>query len=193
MTKGLTLGFRAEEFYRRVSEGKFTGSNGNSLDAELGIEKILEELQLTKKSGKRVFIIGNGGSAAVASHTVTDFLNKGKLSASTIHEPALLTCMTNDYGYEEAFTRILSTVAGKGDVLFAISSSGQSVNIHNAVKRMQELEGTVISLSGFRYDNPLRLLGDLNFWIDSTDYGVVEMGHLFLLHHIADRFASGTK
>ena len=193
MTKGLTLGFRAEEFYRRVSEGKFTGSDGNSLDAELGIEKILEELQLTKKSGKRVFIIGNGGSAAVASHTVTDFLNKGKLSASTIHEPALLTCMTNDYGYEEAFTRILSTVAGKGDVLFAISSSGQSVNIHNAVKRMQELEGTVISLSGFRYDNPLRLLGDLNFWIDSTDYGVVEMGHLFLLHHIADRFASGTK
>ena len=193
MTKGLTLGFRAEEFYRRVSEGKFTGSDGNSLDAELGIEKILEELQLTKKSGKRVFIIGNGGSAAVASHTVTDFLNKGKLSASTLHEPALLTCMTNDYGYEEAFTRILSTVAGKGDVLFAISSSGQSVNIHNAVKRMQELEGTVISLSGFRYDNPLRLLGDLNFWIDSTDYGVVEMGHLFLLHHIADRFASGTK
>jgi len=193
VTKGLTLGFRAEEFYRRVSEGKFTGSDGNSLDAELGIEKILEELQLTKKSGKRVFIIGNGGSAAVASHTVTDFLNKGKLSASTIHEPALLTCMTNDYGYEEAFTRILSTVAGKGDVLFAISSSGQSVNIHNAVKRMQELEGTVISLSGFRYDNPLRLLGDLNFWIDSTDYGVVEMGHLFLLHHIADRFASGTK
>ena len=193
MTKGLTLGFRAEEFYRRVSEGKFTGSDGNSLDAESGIEKILEELHLTKTSGKRVFIIGNGGSAAVASHTVTDFLNKGKLSASTLHEPALLTCMTNDYGYEEAFTRILSTVAGKGDVLFAISSSGQSVNIHNAVKRMQELEGTVISLSGFRYDNPLRLLGDLNFWIDSTDYGVVEMGHLFLLHHIADRFASGTK
>ena len=193
MTKGLTLGFRAEEFYRRVSEGKFTDSDGNSLDAELGIEKILEELQLTKKSGKSVFIIGNGGSAAVASHTVTDFLNKGKLSASTIHEPALLTCMTNDYGYEEAFTRILSTIAGKGDMLFAISSSGQSVNIHNAVKRMQELEGTVISLSGFRYDNPLRLLGDLNFWIDSTDYGVVEMGHLFLLHHIADRFASGTK
>ena len=48
MTKGLTLGFRAEEFYRRVSEGKFTGSDGNSLDAESGIEKILEELHLTK-------------------------------------------------------------------------------------------------------------------------------------------------
>ena len=111
----------------------------------------------------------------------------------TLHDPALLTCMTNDYGYKDAFARILSTVAQKGDVLFAISSSGQSVNIHNAIKRMQEIEGMTISLSGFRGDNPLRLLGDLNFWIDSDDYGFVEMGHLLLLHHIADRFASEKK
>ena len=79
----------------------------------------------------------------------------------------------------------------EGDVLIAISSSGQSVNIHNAVRLMQKIEGTTISLSGFKRNNPLRSLAGLNFWIDSDDYGFVEMGHLFLLHHVADRLASG--
>jgi D-sedoheptulose 7-phosphate isomerase len=193
VTRDLTLDARAEEFFRLVSAGKFSDSSGDKLATEAGVEQILEELHRAKESGKGVFVVGNGGSAAVASHAVTDFLNKGELRASTLHDPALLTCMTNDYGYKDAFARILSTVAQKGDVLFAISSSGQSVNIHNAIKRMQEIEGMTISLSGFRGDNPLRLLGDLNFWIDSDDYGFVEMGHLFLLHHIADRFASEKK
>jgi len=189
VTRDLTLGSRAEEFFRLISAGKFSDSSGDKLATEAGVERILEELHRAKESGKGVFAVGNGGSAAVASHAATDFLNKGGLRASTLHDPALLTCMTNDYGYEDAFARILSAVARKGDMLFAISSSGQSVNIHNAVRCMQEIEGTAISLSGFRGDNPLRLLGDLNFWIDSGDYGFVEMGHLFLLHHIADCFA----
>ena len=191
VTRDLTLGARAEEFFRLISAGKFSDSSGDNLGSGAGVERILEELHRTKESGKGVFIVGNGGSAAVASHAATDFLNKGELRASTLHDPAILTCMTNDYGYEDAFARILSAVARKGDMLFAISSSGQSVNIHNAVRCMQEIDGTTVSLSGFQEDNPLRLLGDLNFWIDSGDYGFVEMGHLFLLHHIADRFASG--
>jgi len=85
----------------------------------------------------------------------------------------------------------LHTVAQEGDLLIAISSSGQSVNIHNSVRRMREIKGRTISLSGFQQDNPLRSLGNFNFWIDSDDYGVVELGHLFLLHHVADRLASG--
>ena len=191
VTRDFTLGSRAEEFAQRVSEGKFTDSNGGDLDVEAGVDRIYEELQRAKEARQGVFIVGNGGSAAVASHAVTDFVNKGGLRASTLHDPALLTCMTNDYGYENAFARTLSTLAREGDVLIAISSSGQSVNIHNAVRRMKEIKGRTISLSGFQQDNPLRSLGDFNFWIDSDDYGFVEMGHLFLLHHIADRFASG--
>ena len=193
MTRDLTLGSQAEEFSKLVSAGKFSDSLGGQLDAEAGVDRIFEELQRAKESGRGVFVVGNGGSAAVASHVVTDFVNKGGVRASTLHDSALLSCRANDYGYENAFERILSTMVQEGDVLIAISSSGQSVNIHNAVRRMQEIKGTIISLSGFKKDNPLRSLGDLNFWIDSTDYGVVEMGHLFLLHHIADRFASGAK
>ena len=191
VTRDLTLGSQAEEFSKLVSAGKFSDSLGGQLDVEAGVDRIFEELQRAKESGRGVFVVGNGGSAAVASHVVTDFVNKGGLRASTLHDSALLSCMANDYGYENAFARILSTVAQEGDVLIAISSSGQSVNIHNAVRRMKEIKGTTISLSGFKKDNPLRSLGDLNFWIDSDGYGFVEMGHLFLLHHVADRLASG--
>ena len=155
------------------------------------LEKAINLIEKVNRKGNKVIIVGNGGSAAVASHVVTDFVNKGGLRASTLHDSALLSCMANDYGYENAFARILRTVAQEGDVLIAISSSGQSVNIHNAVRRMREIGGTAVSMSGFKEDNPLRSLGDLNFWIDSDGYGFVEMGHLFLLHHVADRLASG--
>jgi D-sedoheptulose 7-phosphate isomerase len=127
----------------------------------------------------------------VASHAVTDFLNVAKLRATTLHEPSLLTCMSNDFGYEVAFARVLATLASPGDALVAISSSGQSANIRNAAAEMRKLGGQVVTLSGFKRDNPLRALGDVNFWLDSTDYGMVEIGHQFLLHNIADRIRIG--
>jgi D-sedoheptulose 7-phosphate isomerase len=190
MDKDLTLGSRIEEFSKVVSAGRFTDSIGDELDVQAGVKQFLDKLKQAKESDNRIFIVGNGGSAGVASHVVTDFVNKGELSAFTLHDPALLTCMANDYGYENAFARILSTLAHKGDILIAISSSGQSVNIHNAIQLMQKIGGTTISLSGFKKNNPLRSLGSLNFWLDSNDYGFVEMGHFFLLHYIADRVTS---
>ena len=190
MNKNLTLHSRMEEFSKVIYAGRFTDAIGDELSIEAGVEKFIDKLKQTKDLGNRIFVIGNGGSAGVASHVVTDFVNKGGLCASTLHDPALLTCMANDYGYENAFAQILSTLAHKGDVLIAVSSSGQSANIHNAIHLMQKTGGTIISLSGFKKNNPLRSLGSLNFWLDSNDYGFVEMGHFFLLHHIADRVAS---
>ena len=139
----------------------------------------------------RLFVVGNGGSAGVASHAVTDFLNVGRLRATTLHDPALLTCMSNDYGYEVAFANVLKVMAEPDDVLIAISSSGKSMNIRNAVEAMRALGGTCITLSGFESSNPLRAMGDFNFWLDSKDYGMVEIGHQFILHNIADRLRLG--
>ena len=190
MNKNLTLHSRVEEFSKVIYAGRFTDAIGDELSIEAGVEKFIDKLKQTKDLGNRIFVIGNGGSAGVASHVVTDFVNKGGLCASTLHDPALLTCMANDYGYENAFAQILSTLAHKGDVLIAVSSSGQSANIHNAIQLMQKVGGTTISLSGFKKNNPLRSLGSLNFWLDSNDYVFVEMGHFFLLNHIAERVAS---
>jgi D-sedoheptulose 7-phosphate isomerase len=133
-----------------------------------------------------VYLVGNGGSAGVASHAATDFFNS-ELRALTLHECSLMTCMANDFGYDNAFARMLSQMVEPGDLVVAISSSGKSMNIRNAATQAAARNGQVITLSGFASDNPLRSAGSINFWLDSSDYGMVEIGHQFILHNISDR------
>ncbi len=95
------------------------------------------------------------------------------------------TLMGNDYGYENTFSQPLSILARKGDVLVAVSSSGRSANIHNAIKAIKKVGA--ITRSGFGHDNPLRSMEDLNVWLDSKSYGLVEIGHLFYLHYLSGR------
>jgi len=184
----LSLAGRAEQFQSILNASEFTGAPRARFATEDGVLRAVQILRAARDRGSSVYVIGNGGSAGVASHAITDFVNVARLRAQTVHESSLLTCMANDYGYENAFTRILATLARSGDVLVAISSSGKSLNICNAAVKVRELGGTVITLSGFVPDNPLRALGDLNIWLDSRDYGMVEIGHEFILHNIADRF-----
>lgn len=187
----ISLGTRSAEFRHVIASVEITDRTGSGRPTEEGMAGMVAILKDLRQRGGYLYFVGNGGSAGVASHAVTDFVNVGKLRATTLHESALLTCMSNDYGYEAAFARIISTVASPKDVLIAISSSGQSRNIRNAVTAMQELGGTAITLSGFKSDNPLRSLGGVNIWLDSADYGMVEIGHQFVLHNLADRLRLG--
>jgi len=184
---GMTLDARLLEFRSVITLTQVTDLSGTMRDTEASIARMLDLLRDLRRSKGSLYLIGNGGSAAVASHSVTDFLNVAQLRAMTLHDSSLITCMANDYGYENAYARILSTLAQPGDMLIAISSSGKSLNICNAVTKMRDLGASVITLSGFSSDNTLRALGDLNIWLDSRDYGMVEIGHQFLLHNVADR------
>jgi D-sedoheptulose 7-phosphate isomerase len=187
----MTLATRSAELQAILSGTELTDAEGVRRDVERSICDLVALLENLRQRGGRLYLAGNGGSAGVASHAVTDFLNVGKLRASTLHEPSLLTCMSNDYGYDVAFARILSTLAVPGDMLIAISSSGQSANIRNVAAEMRKRGGGVVTLSGFKRDNPLRSLGQFNFWLDSSDYGMVEIGHQFVLHNITDRLRLG--
>jgi len=187
----MLLGARAAEFARIVAAAEITDQSGRRQDSEEAMTALVGLLKDLRARGGRLYLVGNGGSAGVASHAVTDFLNVGKIRATTLHDPSLLTCMSNDYGYEAAFARIIATMAAREDALIAISSSGQSANIRNAAAEMRNLGGKVVTLSGFKGDNPLRALGDFNIWLDSTDYGMVEIGHQFVLHNLADRIRLG--
>jgi D-sedoheptulose 7-phosphate isomerase len=164
-----------------------TATSGTEYELEDAIGRFCGMLQQAGQSGRSVYVVGNGGSAAVASHAVTDFVNVACLKATTLHESSLLTCMANDYGYENAYARMLSQMLQPGDIVIAISSSGQSMNIRNAAQHAEEKGAAVVTLSGFKQDNPLRTLGELNFWLDSDDYGMVEIGHQFILHNVSDR------
>lgn len=191
--KDFTLAKRNNDFHALMTKTLCTDHGGQRLEIEQAARQIVEQLMRYKKQGGAVYVIGNGGSAAVASHAMTDFANVCGLRAFTLHESSLMTCLSNDFGYEHAFARMIKTMFRLGDVLIAISSSGQSANICNAVKMATAMGGIVITLSGFASDNPLRSLGDLNFWLDSADYGLVEIGHLFILHNLADRIGCNLK
>ena len=102
------------------------------------------------------------------------------------HETSLLTAYSNDISYEDAYKEHLSIWARDGDLLIAISSSGRSKNILKAAAFAKERGCKVITFSGFSPDNPLRLMGDINFYVRSDEYGIVETAHAIILHCITD-------
>lgn len=187
-SQSMKLNVRAENFKQVISETKCSNVSGDNISIEHATEFAMACLIKQRENKNSIYIIGNGGSASVASHAQIDFLNVAKLKAQVLHESSTITCMANDFGYENAFARILETMLSKDDLLIAISSSGQSQNICKAVLQAKKIGAKVITFSGFKFDNPLRLSGDLNYWLNSSDYGFVEIGHQFILHNLSDRF-----
>ena len=184
----LSLRSRIEKFSQIIGLTKITNVQKQDCDFELEIASLKACLLQVKNNHQNLYIVGNGGSAGVAAHAVTDFFNVAKICATTLHESSLLTCMANDFGYENAVARMLAQLLNPGDMVIAISSSGNSMNMRNAANIASEKGAYVVTLTGFSADNPLRLLGHMNIWLDSDDYGFVEVGHQFILHNIADRF-----
>jgi D-sedoheptulose 7-phosphate isomerase len=184
----ITLRSRIDKFSQIIGLTKIVNEQMQPYELEAAIVSLQDRLLKLKKNHQNLYIIGNGGSAGVAAHAVTDFFNVAKIRASTLHESSLLTCMANDFGYENAIARMLAQLLNSGDVVIAISSSGNSMNIRNAASIACEKGAYVVTLTGFSDENPLRRLGHMNIWLDSDDYGFVEVGHQFILHNVADRF-----
>ena len=152
----------------------------------LKIIKILNEI---KKNKKKVIIVGNGGSAAMASHVCVDLTKMCRIRAVNFNEADLLTCFSNDYGYEKWVQKALSFYADQGDLLICISSSGQSKNIINGAKFAKKIGCKVITLTGFDKKNKVRKIGDINLWLDSKNYNLIEMTHHIWLLSIVDFIA----
>lgn len=161
--------------------------------ADIALKEIICILDDAKFLDKKIMFIGNGGSAAIAGHMAADYSNAGKFKAVCFNDGALLTCLANDYGFENVFARAIDMHAQQGDVLIAISSSGKSADILNGVKKAKEKQCAVITLSGFTADNPLSNSGDVNIYVPSASYGIVEVSHYFILHCILDHIASKLK
>jgi D-sedoheptulose 7-phosphate isomerase len=152
----------------------------------LEIVKILKEI---KRKKKKVILVGNGGSAAMASHVSVDLTKICKIRAINFNEADLLTCFANDYGYENWVQKALSFYADKGDLLICISSSGQSKNIINGAKFAKKIGCKVVTLTGFGKKNKVRKIGHVNLWINSKNYNLVEMTHHIWLLSIVDFIA----
>ena len=142
-------------------------------------------------------LIGNGGSAAIMSHLQNDLSKSAGIRAMVFTDASLLTATANDHGYGRVYEGPIELWADTGDVLIAVSSSGKSENILRGVRAARTGGAKIITLSGFSPENPLRKLGDLNFYVASPKYGEVEVCHNVLTNRFADdlvakRGASGT-
>ena len=153
---------------------------------DYGYKSVLGYLKMAHETkgphGARLIFIGNGGSAAIASHMAADYQKNGGFPTLCFNDAASLTCIANEVGYESVFRLQLKHHARIGDVLFAISSSGDSLSIVNAVNLAKDLRLNVVTLSGFKPDNRIRGAGNVNFYVPSRNYGVVEISHLAILH-----------
>jgi len=156
------------------------------LSLDEGAAAAVSVLHSVRSSAGKVMLVGNGGSAAIVSHMQNDLCKGVGVRALVFNEPPLLTALSNDHGYECVFERPIGLWADADDLMMAFSSSGRSENILRAVRAAAMRGCKVITFSGFQATNPLRQLGDVNFYVASHAYGYVEVAHGALAHFLTD-------
>lgn len=160
------------------------------------LERAAEVVFSAGRDGKRIYVVGNGGSAAIADHLCCDWTKGTSCSGhSTIKthslssNVALYSAIANDYGFENVFSTQVDFFGEAGDVLIAISSSGNSENILAAVRQAQGKGMSVIGLSGFS-GGKLKAACDISLYAAADNYGVVEDCHQAIMHIIAQFIAN---
>ena len=143
----------------------------------------------TKKNKNKIYIVGNGGSSSIASHVSVDFTKVAKINCSTFNNANLITCFANDYKYENWVVEAIKAYSIEQDLFILISSSGTSKNIVNAAEYCKQKKMNLITLSGFKKNNPLSQSGNINFHVESEEYNFIEMTHHIILLSIVDIFA----
>lgn len=175
-----------ECFLKALEEVRIYQNTTEITTYEMGMKALVDAVTEKKKSGNKMFFVGNGGSAAIASHMTADFMKNGEIKTQNFYDLSTVTCIGNDYGYENVFARPLQLYGEAKDMLVAISSSGNSKSIVNAVGVAREKGMEVITFSGFEKSNKIIGMGNYNVYVPISHYGVVESIHNMLLQQIVD-------
>lgn len=176
----------ANQLSRLLTGTSISDRQGRNIPLDVGAMSVGEFILTIKNDNNKTMVIGNGGSAAIANHMQNDLCKAVGLRSLNLYEASLLTALANDNGYDSVFADQVKLWAERGDLLIAISSSGQSENIIKAVKAAEAQGCGIITFSGFKDNNPLRCLGDYNFYVPFSDYGLVESAHAVLVHYLTD-------
>jgi D-sedoheptulose 7-phosphate isomerase len=153
---------------------------------KLKIVKLFQLIMNIKKNKKKIIVAGNGGSAAIASHFSVDMTKNGGVRCINFNESDLLTCFSNDYGYENWLKQALKFYLDKGDLVILISASGNSKNIVNAAKFTKIKKNKLVTLTGLNGKNLVNKLGNINFAVNSKNYNLIENVHQYLLLLVID-------
>ena len=165
-----------------------TDRSQKAMETEEGLQKWCTFTAQLRNNNATMFFIGNGASAAMASHMAADAAKNGGFRSMAFNDSALMSAVSNDISYEQVFAVPLQRFASTGDILVTISSSGKSPNIVAAIQAAQNIGLKIITLSGMQPDNTSRQLGDINFFIPAMTYGLVEVSHQVILHCWLDTF-----
>jgi D-sedoheptulose 7-phosphate isomerase len=187
-----SVGSYFDGLHDAITGARCTDGAGREIGQAEAYELAIRLAEDTTAAGNKLMFIGNGGSAGIASHMAIDFSKNGNMPALAFNDGAALTCIANDFGYDEVFARQIQFHARRGDLLVAISSSGRSPSILKAVDSALEMGCRVITFSGFDASNPLRAMGEINFHVARQEYGLVEVAHTALVHAIVDLKAMGS-
>lgn len=161
-------------------------SNYNGDCTIIDIEYLVKYVLSKRKNHNTFFFVGNGGSAAIASHMTADYMKNGRMRCCSMYDDPVITCLSNDYGYDQVFSKQLEMMAQEGDVLCVISSSGESENIVQSVKTAHKLGMDILSFTGFKEDNSVRMQSDISVYVPSSEYGIVESVHTIILQQVVD-------
>lgn len=150
------------------------------------IKKFKQLALNVKKNKSKMIFAGNGASAAISAHGAVDFTKQAKVRGITFNEADLITCFANDYGYENWISEGIKHYADPGDIVVLTSVSGTSPSVVNAAKTAKKKGLTVITFTGRTSTNVLRQSGDINFWVNSHAYNIVECIHMIWLTTVID-------
>lgn len=172
-----------------LTELEVTKANHRAFALNSAFSSLISLTKSAKKNKRTIFLIGNGASASIASHISADLCKNGGLSTEVFTDLSLVTAVANDCGAEFLYSVPLQRRGKAGDILVAISSSGNSPNILKAVAMARTLKMSVITFSAMSPTNSLRSTGDLNFYVPAPTYGYAESAHSALLHFWVDQVA----
>ncbi|MDO8834795.1 MAG: SIS domain-containing protein, partial [Vicinamibacterales bacterium] len=172
-----------------LSALSFRDGSGRELRVDEAFSRWRDRAVAVRDQHRVCYFIGNGASASLASHLSADLAKNGHVHTQVFSDPALVTAVSNDCGYERVFVEPLLRMANPDDLLVAISSSGRSPNILRAVETARTMGLTVVTLSAMDTNNPLRSAGDLNAYVPAGEYGHAETCHAAVLHFWMDRVA----
>lgn len=150
------------------------------------LEDFKEICMSLKARDNKLMMAGNGASATIVSHAATDFTKQAKVRSLCFTDSSLITAYGNDFGYENWVAEAVNSYYQNGDIVVLISSSGSSKNIVNAARKAKALGLTVVTFSGFSSENPLKQIGDLNFWLPSKAYNIIENTHSIWITTVID-------
>jgi D-sedoheptulose 7-phosphate isomerase len=175
-----------DAFNELLKNAEFTDRAGAPLAPREAFARLVALAEDCRRRKGFCYCIGNGASASMAAHFAADAGKNAALRTMVFTDPALLTAIGNDIAYTEVYAEPLRRYCGRDDLLFAVSSSGNSPNIVAAVRVARERGAAILTFSAMRPDNAIRALGDVNAWVPADSYGDAESAHAFMLHHWLD-------